>query len=74
MRKEDLVNWLKSNKWLLAGLAIAVLNPIPSGVILGIVMLTEEKLTKVGRIVLTASVILTIVTFLIIFLTARKPG
>ncbi len=71
---ENLISWLRQNKWLLSGLVIAVLNPLPSGVILGIVLLTEEKLVKTGRIVLAVSVLLVVVTFLIVFLFQRKPG
>ena len=71
---ENLIFWLRQNKWLLSGLVIAVLNPLPSGVILGIVLLTEEKLVKTGRIVLAVSVLLVVVTFLIVFLFQRKPG
>ncbi len=63
--------WIRDNKWLVAGVVIAVFNPIPSGVVLGIVMLTEEKLAKIGKIVLAISII--VVTFLIfIFLQDRS--
>jgi len=35
--KGEILVWIKNNKWLVAGLVIAVLNPVPSGVILVIV-------------------------------------
>lgn len=69
---EKVTEWLKQNKWLVAGLAIAILNPAPSGVILGIVLLTEEKLVKTGRIILAVSVILVVVLTLLVFFTPRR--
>lgn len=71
--KENLISWLKTNKWLVAGLAIAILNPLPSGIILGIVMLTEEKLVKAGRITLIVSVALVIILLLVAFLLPSFP-
>lgn len=69
---DKILTWIKENKWLAAGVIIAVLNPVPSGVILGIVMLTEEKLKKTGQIVLGICAIVIIVTFVIFFLVPRR--
>lgn len=44
-------------KWLWTGLIIALLNPIFSGLILGVVFLSEPQLKKQGRIVLVVAVI-----------------
>jgi len=68
---DKILAWIKSNKWLVTGLAIAVLNPVPSGVILGVVMLTEEKFKKTGQLVLIVSVVLVIISFLILIFTQR---
>lgn len=71
---DKIIDWIRDNKWLVAGLVIAVLNPLPSGVILGIILLTEERLAKTGRIILAVSVLLIIVTFLIVFFFQRRPS
>ena len=39
-------------KWLTIGIVIALLNPIFSGIILGVTYLSEEHLRKEGRLVL----------------------
>ena len=44
------------NKFFLAAVIIAVLNPIFSGLVLGLVMLTEPDLKREGRIVTLFSV------------------
>lgn len=46
-----------SKKWLWAGLAIAVLNPILSGIIVGSLYLTEPGLKKYGRTILVVAVV-----------------
>lgn len=69
---DRLFSWVKANKWLVGGVVIAILNPIPSGIILGIVMITEKDLSKIGRIVLAISALLVIITFLIFFLAPIK--
>lgn len=68
---DRIIDWIKENKWLVAGLVIAILNPVPSGVVLGIVMLTEERFNRVGKTVLGVSVILVIVIFVIALLTSK---
>ena len=48
---------LFGKKWLWAGVAIAVINPVFSGLILGAMYLTEPGLKKYGRIILSIAVI-----------------
>ena len=54
---------LFGKKWLYAGLAVAVLNPIFSGVILGSLYLTEPGLRKYGRIILPLAVVWGVAAF-----------
>lgn len=44
-------------KWFLIGLVIAILNPIFSGLILGIAFWTESQLKKEGKIITAIAVI-----------------
>ena len=50
-------------KWLWAGLVVAFLNPIFSGLVVGSLYLTESGLKKYGRVVLAAAVIWGVVVF-----------
>ena len=52
-----------SKKWFYMGLAIAMLNPVFSGLILGAVYLTEPGLKKYGRIILPIAVVWGAVAF-----------
>ena len=69
---DRIFSWIKANKWLVGGVVIAILNPIPSGVILGIIMITEKDLSKIGRIVLAISILLVVVTFLIFLIAPLR--
>lgn len=44
-------------KWLLVGIVIALINPVFSGIVLGIAYLTDGKLKREGQIVLALSLI-----------------
>jgi len=56
----------KSKKWLWAALAIAILNPIFSGLILGVLYLSEPSLKRYGKIVLGVSVVWGAIVFVMI--------
>ena len=55
---------LFGKKWFWMGLAVAVLNPIFSGIILGSLYLTEPGLKKYGRVILPVAVVWGVVAFL----------
>lgn len=50
-------------KWLVIGLLIALLNPVFSGLILGIAYLSEPRLKREGWIVLVFSLIWATIVF-----------
>lgn len=52
-----------SKKWLWTGLAIAALNPIFSGIVLGSLYLTEPGLKKYGRVILPLAVVWGVIAF-----------
>ena len=54
----------KPKKWLWAGIVIALLNPIFSGLILGSLYLTEPDLKKYGKIILALAVVWGAIVFL----------
>jgi hypothetical protein len=63
----------KSTKWGLVGLVAVLSNPIPTGIVLGHAMYTEPDLKSEGKIVISASIFLTIV-YLIFWLIYLKTG
>ncbi|OGZ34212.1 MAG: hypothetical protein A3I88_01370 [Candidatus Portnoybacteria bacterium RIFCSPLOWO2_12_FULL_39_9] len=54
---EQKITLSSKKKWFWLGLAIAVLNPIFSGLVLGIAFLTEPQLKKEGKIILALAII-----------------
>lgn len=57
---------VSKNKFFFAAVIIAVLNPIFSGLILGLVMLTEPDLKREGRIVTLFAVVWGLITLALI--------
>lgn len=53
-------------KWLFVGLLIALLNPILSGVVIGLAYVSEERLRREGYIVLGFTVIWAIVVIVFV--------
>lgn len=58
---------INKNRWFYGALAVAVLNPIFAGLILGILMIREPGLKKEGRIVIIFSLAWGIVALLLAF-------
>jgi formate/nitrite transporter FocA (FNT family) len=56
-QEKEKISLSSRKKWLWVGIIIAFLNPIFSGLILGIAFWTEPGLKKEGKIVLAVSVI-----------------
>lgn len=56
----------KSKKWLWAGITVAILNPIFSGLIVGLLYLSEPSLKRYGQIVLAVSVVWGAIVFVMI--------
>jgi hypothetical protein len=54
---EEKITLSSKKKWLWIGIVIAILNPIFSGLVLGIAFLTENQLKKEGKIVLAVAII-----------------
>jgi len=54
---EEKISLSSKKKWFLIGLAIAILNPIFSGLILGIGFWTEPQLKKEGKIITALAVV-----------------
>lgn len=57
LKTEEKITLSSKKKWLWLGVAIAILNPIFSGLVLGIGLLTEPQLKKEGKIILIISII-----------------
>jgi len=53
-------------KWWLAGILIAILNPVFAGLILGALLMTEPKLRKIGAVVVSISVIWGSITYFLL--------
>ncbi len=53
-------------KWGLAGILIAVLNPVFAGLIFGALLLTEPKLKKLGAVVTVISIAWGVVSYFLI--------
>ncbi|MBI4134767.1 MAG: hypothetical protein HY471_01510 [Candidatus Sungbacteria bacterium] len=56
---------IKRNRLYYGALAIAVLNPIFSGLILGVIMLREPELKNEGRIVMLFSIVWGVIAILV---------
>lgn len=54
---------LFGKKWFWTGLAVVILNPIFSGIVLGSLYLTEPGLKKYGRIILPLAVVWGVIAF-----------
>ncbi|MBU1255841.1 hypothetical protein KKE74_00260 [Patescibacteria group bacterium] len=54
---EEKISLTSRKKWLWLGITIALLNPVFSGLILGIAFWTEPELKKESRIILGISII-----------------
>ena len=54
-RKDNGVEISSKKKFFIAGIIIAILNPIFSGLVISFVFLTEPKLRKEGKIILVIS-------------------
>lgn len=59
-------------KWFYISLLIAVLNPVFSGLILGLSFLSENETRKEGKIILAVSVIWAVVAYLAVDWLERK--
>lgn len=59
--KKDKISISSKRKLFIAGIIIAILNPIFSGLIMSFVFLTEPKLKKEGKILLLISFVWAIV-------------
>ena len=57
MEKEEKISLTSRKKWLWLGVAIAILNPVFSGLIIGLAFWTEPELKKEGKIVLAVAII-----------------
>ena len=57
---------ISKNKFFLWSVIIAVLNPVFSGLVLGLVMFSEPELRKEGRIVTVFSIIWGVIVLLLI--------
>lgn len=55
--KEEKISLTSRKKWFWLGITIALLNPIFSGIILGIAFWTEPDLKKESRIILGISIV-----------------
>ena len=53
-------------KWGLAGILIAVLNPVFAGLIFGALLLTESKLKKLGAAVAIISIVWGVISYFLI--------
>ena len=62
---------IRKNRFFLWAVIITILNPMFSGLILGLVMLSEPELKKEGRIITSFSVVWGI---MVLFLLARFGG
>ena len=51
---------MKINKWLLLGYIATIFNPVPSGIVAGLVFFTEKKYKNHGAIMLIVSIFLAI--------------
>lgn len=54
---EQKITLSSKKKWFLIGLVVAILNPIFSGLVLGIGFWTEPRLKKEGKIITAVAVV-----------------
>lgn len=59
--KDDKVEISSKKKWFIAGVIIALLNPVFSGLVMSFIFLTEPKLRKEGKILLVISFVWAII-------------
>lgn len=59
--KDDKIEISSKKKWFIAGIIIALLNPIFSGLVMSFAFLTEPKLRKEGKIILVISFVWAII-------------
>jgi hypothetical protein len=57
LEKEEKISLTSRKKWLWLGVAIAILNPVFSGLIIGLAFWTEPKLKKEGKVILAVAII-----------------
>lgn len=70
--KEEKIKITSRKKWLALAIAIALLNPVFSGLIIGFAFLSEPELKKEGKIVLAITVVWGILfLYLINWLTSQ---
>ena len=62
---------IKMNKWKLLGYLLAVIDPLPAGFLLGLVLSTEKKYKKLGKDVMLLSLIMTAIYITIVFLVLK---
>jgi glucose uptake protein GlcU len=53
---------MKLDKWVFLGIVAAIFNPLPTGVIAGIILLREKKYKNEGIVVFVLSIILLVLT------------
>lgn len=71
--KNDQVNISSKKKLFIAGIIIAILNPIFSGLVISFVFLTEPNLRKEGKIILVISFVWAVILAYLIELL-KKGG
>ena len=63
---------IRSKKWLFrVGLAVAILNPVFSGLLLGVFFLREPELKREGKIILTTAIAWGVFVLAVAFLRDR---
>lgn len=55
--RDNKFNLTSKKKWFWVGLAITLVNPVFSGLIIGAAFLSEPELKKQGRIIITVAVL-----------------
>lgn len=70
--KGDKVELSSKKKIFIAGIIIAILNPIFSGLVISFVFLTEPKLRKQGKIILIISFVWAIILAYLIELVKNR--
>ncbi|MBI2055230.1 MAG: hypothetical protein HYT39_04045 [Candidatus Sungbacteria bacterium] len=57
---------IRKQRWFYGGLLIAAVNPILSGLIVGILMMLEQNMRKEGRIITAFSIIWGLIVLLLV--------
>lgn len=57
---------VRKNRWFYGGLLVAAVNPILSGLIVGVLMMMEPSMRKEGRIITAFSIIWGLVVLLLV--------